>query len=264
LARDVTRDDVVDFVVADATRVAFLAPAGFDPLAFAQSTEASLSPGEPAGGIVDVHFVPARGTVGDRVVVLERERLSIYDVPFTAGISPVPAAAAALAIPREGKIGSATADVDGDGLHELLVFTGLELHAVSIDAFAEVVSMTPVTLLADDDFDRLMVLDVNRNVAPDVLLLNTNTMPHIGTTNLTLVLDLFATPGALASPFAAVHYKFDRDFDPELIAVGDFDGVVDALEIAVFEVGGAAACIRLDRATFAMSACADSTASGMP
>lgn len=89
IARDVTRDDVVDFVVADASRVALLSPSGFEPLTFAQSVATPLFLPSPIS-VVDVHFVPARGTIDDRMIVFERERLSIFEAPFTPGVSPSP------------------------------------------------------------------------------------------------------------------------------------------------------------------------------
>lgn len=109
----------------------------------------------------------------------------------------------------------------------------------------------------DNHLDALHVLDVNGNAAPDVVLLDSNALPNLGASSLTLVLDLFTHEDALASPFAPVSYKLERGFDPELVAAGDFDGADDDLEIALFDVAGAAVCVRLDRSTFAMDACSD-------
>jgi len=259
IARDVTRDDVVDFVVADTTRIAFLSPTCFEPVAFAQSVATPLSLSSPMTGIVDVHFVPARGAIDDRIVVFGRERLSIFEVPFTPGVPPSPVVTGALpfADADADRIGSATADTDGDGLRELLVYAGDSLHAVTLEAVPTITTMDLDSFTLDNDFDALHVLDVNGNAAPDVVLLDSNALPNLGTSSLVLVLDLFTREDALESPIAPVSHKLERGFDPELIAAGDFDGEDDDLEIVVFDVDGAAACVRLNRSTFAMDACTD-------
>ncbi|MCC6622441.1 MAG: hypothetical protein IT385_14350 [Deltaproteobacteria bacterium] len=257
VARDLTGDGVVDFVVADATRVTLVAPADTSTQGFSEAPTAPLASTTEWTSAFAILVVSGETASDDHLLVLERERLSAFTLPLPAGVSSAATTTGALPFGGTARVGAVAATIGGEATHDLLAFAGTTLYAIRTSPGVGTAALPlPESLsVGDGSFDAIAALDLDDDDTPDALLLDHSELTHLGRTSLTLYIDLYVADGALRSPFAPVRYKLPEGYDPVVMTHGELDGDPAALEIITFALGGEARCYQVVRSTHDIGPC---------
>ncbi|MCA9514884.1 MAG: hypothetical protein KC635_08080 [Myxococcales bacterium] len=238
---DLTGGAAPGFVVADLYNAYVFAPSAVTAQAFPRADGAQLSPGHLWNAITYAGLLDTP-TSGRWLVMWEQ----FYDLNlFPIGESGLDTNGVVTTRLGASHMGVTRADIDGDGVDDLVGFATTDLSVVRLTPpTARVFAYdAPNDLAPDTQLEQVDVRDIDGNGVPEVILFD----DEAGSANQSLIFILRdvwldSDGDRLASPSSKETFAFPLGSRPALLGVGQLDDDA-ATELVAFTRDGVATCV---------------------
>ena len=256
VAAEVTGDGVPDLLVGDFDRVTVVEPSAWTAPGLATAAQRHLTFEDSVKfDHVSRVLVIDHPVTGDRLVVVKQLTSAVsFEVHEGVGVATVGTTAATSSY--LGLHRSTPADVDGDGVTDLIGFDYADVRVHKLDppdGFAVVDWNEPVGRIGPGHYQDITTGDVTGEGSLDVVLLDNNEGQGSDSV-LRLLRDVYIADGVLHDTGAHVNHALLPGFHPDLVRIGDFDGD-GATEVIALDRAGASACVRWDGSDKALKPC---------
>jgi hypothetical protein len=250
---DYTGDGVADVVAADLYNAVLVTPSAWTTPGVAQAAVGGVF-GGGSGWDAIVGLYQVKSAKDDEYLLVQEQfgRLNYFAVD-AGGLASTPTIVSLAGNQK----GVAAADVDADGVDDVVGFNGFDLSVVFVrPPGGEQLFFAPAQELGapDEQLDDVVAKDLDKNGAVDVVLLDSAESVGAARSRVLLVRDLYVDGPVVRSPNSVTSVELAFGFHPRQLAVGDFDGDGD-VEVLAFDDDGTWACLDYRAADGSLSAC---------